>query len=85
MSDKTREGFEVCIRSLCDSPIDSSFALDRDGDGYDYGRTNDMWDAWRASREALVIDLPKSHSSRNREVIKAVGSHIIAQGIKVKA
>lgn len=39
---------------------------------------------WSASRESLVIDLPESVSIHNTEVIKAVGRHIIAQGLKVK-
>jgi len=40
--------------------------------------------AWQASRAALVIDLPKSCSKKNTEIVKAVGRHILLQGIKVK-
>lgn len=40
--------------------------------------------AWIASRASLEVELPKAASARNTEVIKAVGRHIIGQGLKVK-
>jgi len=40
--------------------------------------------AWIASRASLEVELPKASSARNTEVIKAVGRHIIGQGLKVK-
>lgn len=39
---------------------------------------------WQASRAAIEVELPKSANSNSAEVIKAVGRHIIAQGLKVK-
>ena len=42
------------------------------------------WEAWQASRAASEVELPKSANANNAEVIKAVGRHIIAQGLKVK-
>lgn len=52
---------------------------------YECSRTLLALEAWQASRESLVIELPESSSVHNSEVIKAVGRHLIKQGLKVKS
>lgn len=55
MNIKVQQEFEVWARSQC-------MQLKKDGcvTTYAYERTDLAWQAWQASRESLVIELPES-------------------------
>lgn len=54
-----------------------------DAETYYYSGVQAMWVPWQASRASIEIDLPSSKVPQNIEVIKAVGRHILLQGLKV--
>ena len=60
MSDLMREEFEIAFVARCKKK--GEFArLDRFDDGrYEYLDASDAWWGWQASRECLVIELPKN-------------------------
>ncbi|MCD5994174.1 hypothetical protein KDX38_10905 [Pseudomonas sp. CDFA 602] len=61
-NDKMRTGFEDWIKGQEDYFGDATKSLsrcDEDPDEYLCGAVHGAWMAWQASREALVIDLPK--------------------------
>lgn len=66
--------------------------LDFDGDEYTDGNVQLAFDAWKASREAVVVELPEHHPMANtagdmargiREATKVFKAAIEAQGLKV--
>lgn len=87
MSDLSREQFEAAV---VERMKESGFleveirveCLQRHGDGYQDGSIDSYWHFWQASREALVIDLPKVIGSLmySSDVYEAVE----AAGLKVK-
>lgn len=94
--DLMREQFEAAWRARY--PAHGDIALKRSGlDPEDYcnTRVKDAWWAWKASREAVVVDLPNpadygvynDHSDflhvDDVELMKAVRAAIEAQGLKV--
>lgn len=86
MSDsKMREEYEEVVRREFASmgKPEPDFRRNSLGD-YIHATHAAAWWAWQASRAAVVVELPDSSSKHNTEVIKAVGRHIIAQGLKVK-
>lgn len=94
-TEKMREEFEATLREDCEaSGIDapdlrvSPCVLDDGAVIYINDMTQACWWAyrkgWQASRAAVEVELPESASIHNTEVIKAVGRHIIKQGLKVK-
>lgn len=42
------------------------------------------WCAFKGGRESLVIRLPEAKEGRNKEIVKAVGRSLFAQGLKVE-
>jgi len=70
MNDMREEFEDWCLR-------ENGFTPDRsaENDGYRFGATDDMWRAWKASRAALVVELPPQWFSRNdnEEVMSAIG------------
>ena len=98
MSDLMREEFECWVqgRSLC-KKRGAKLKKDSAGSYTDY-RVNDLWMAWQASREYLVIELPErgpsftvdgvtSFSLKNEgrnEAIKEIEVSIHAVGVKTK-
>ena len=59
MSDLMREEFEIAFVDRCKKKGEIS-RLDRFDDGrYEYLDASDAWWGWQASRECLVIELPK--------------------------
>lgn len=53
MSEKMREEFEIFVLH------NHSYGAGCRGDGSYYStKINDMWQAWKASRAALVVELP---------------------------
>ena len=63
MSDFMREEFEQAVVNMHVShgvtPEDASAFLDIGSNGYRSVSTKSAWWAWQASRECLVIELPK--------------------------
>ena len=61
--DKMREDFEAWHIEQCKADgmdwRDLSSELDRDGDGYVYTGAQYAWRGWKASREALCVELPR--------------------------
>lgn len=97
MGDKMREEFEAwyadhfscAIGKDCSAEIIASM---REGDLYgDRGYLNGCWIGWKASRAALVVELPESHSADEymgftRVIREAdIESAFEAAGIKVKS
>ena len=96
MTDKMREEFEAwALTHFINS--DSMRPLVRDEEDvseYRYSRVNMAWVAWQASREALVIELPKiinkdwacdsSECEFMRGGINLTKLSILAAGVKVR-
>lgn len=86
MSDLMREEFECWVqgRSLC-KKRGAKLKKDSAGSYTDY-RVNDLWMAWQASRECLVIELPRCYCADPEAVdyAQSVVEHIESLGIKVK-
>ena len=59
MSEKMRESFELWWRSLGHQ----GFRKKPDG-RYGFGHTETAWQAWQASRAALVVELPPEREER---------------------
>lgn len=78
-NDKMRENFEAWAEEDLGLPMRRLAS----GDYQSFGISM-AWKAWQASRAAVVVELPQSQNPRNSEVIKAVGRHILSQGLKVK-
>lgn len=81
----SREQFEVWVRRI---PFVLNLGRDPDSGNYILQEERDMWAAWQASRQALVVELPviggeftdiqKNTRNRCRAAIEAAG-------VKVKA
>jgi len=83
MDEKMRAEFEAWAQRF-------RLPLHRDGDGYVEAEIDAAWQAWQASRAALVVELPKgsepgdfAHPVMVAEV-EAVISAIEAAGVRVK-
>lgn len=59
MTDKMREEFETAVALEAKEPVLAVY-LSRRGDTYSTSTLHFAWWAWKASREALVIELPAS-------------------------
>ncbi|NMX70890.1 hypothetical protein HBO15_26405 [Pseudomonas sp. WS 5111] len=87
-SDKMREEFEAWAIEDAAS-TDKTLKFERGGDWYlgkDHQQMNLGWAAWQASREALVIELPKYEdypASMEREMRHSLSLVITAAGLKV--
>lgn len=59
--DKVREEFEMWLRSTTDfDTFRTNYAMTKPEDQqYMCHRTNLAWFAWKASRESIVVDLPR--------------------------
>lgn len=57
MTDKMREEFETAVALEAKEPVLAVY-LSRRGDTYSTSTLHFAWWAWKASREALVIELP---------------------------
>ncbi|MDV7209945.1 hypothetical protein [Azotobacter beijerinckii] len=60
--DKVRAEFEEAYRKARYVHVDG-FDLRRLGDAYQCEHAQFAWDMWRASREALVVELPERYSA----------------------
>lgn len=78
-NDKVREQFEAWALS-CNQMIDKA------NGGYLVRWVDCLWVAWRASREALVIDLPDAwHQDRQRLMdADEVSEAVEAAGVRVQ-
>lgn len=94
MSDLMREEFESAMSLETGLSIEL-FELDRNGDSYLSTGPKYAWKAWQASRECLVIELPKPRVARGygEQVADALGFNeginyceeaIHAAGVKTK-
>ena len=86
-TNKMRAEFEAAWRARY--PAHGDIALKRSGlDPEDYcnTRVKDAWWAWQASREAVVVELPKDIVTMAGPVLYAddVRAAIEAQGLKVE-
>ena len=80
-NDKMREEFEAAVALEAKEPVLAVYLSRRD-DTYSTSTLHFAWWAWKASREALVIELPKVIGSLmySSDVYEAVE----AAGLKVK-
>ncbi|MHA7114656.1 hypothetical protein ACX0KM_10840 [Pseudomonas promysalinigenes] len=81
MRDISREQFEAWARD------ENKWLIDRDSFGnYIYGFVRDSWNSWQASREAVVVELPKDIVTMAGPVLYAddIRAAIEAQGLKVE-
>ena len=62
--DKMREEFEAWHIKQCEADgmdlRELSSELDRNGDGYVYTGAQYAWRGWKASRDALCVELPEN-------------------------
>ena len=81
MTDKMRDEFETAVALEAKEPVLAVYLSRRD-DTYSTSTLHFAWWAWKQSREALVIDLPKVIGSLmySSDVYEAVE----AAGLKVK-
>ena len=90
MSDLMREEFEKAVVNMHVShgvpPEDAASFLDIGSNGYRSVSTKSAWWAWQASRECLVIELPRCYCADPEAVdyAQSVVEHIESLGIKVK-
>lgn len=85
MRDICREQFEIFARDVLDWS-DDEFRLASDGKSYYWGATGEAWVFWQASREAVVVALPKFDeypASMERDMRESLRSAIEAQGLRV--
>lgn len=87
--DESRKQFEEWIASTTNSDLHRGVMLDRRESGrYSHLATENKWEAWQASREAIEIELPEwfsPHDCEDRAMWSdAVEKAIRAAGIKVK-
>ncbi|WP_404943626.1 hypothetical protein R1Y13_13540 [Pseudomonas sp. NY8938] len=84
-TNKMREQFESVAREVLDWS-DDEFRLASDGKSYYWGATGEAWVFWQASREAVVVALPKDIVTMAGPVLYAddVRAAIAAQGLKVE-
>lgn len=86
-TEKMRQEFETAfMRGLVGKSLSAACEwLERGSDDeYRSFLARGAWWAWQASRASIEVELPESASIHNTEVIKAVGRHIIKQGLKIK-
>jgi len=85
-NDKMREEFEAWLRTL---PEVLNVGYNIETGRYFLDEDQDRWEAWQASRAAIVVELPKPHFEFDgdtapemmaREVVKSIE----AAGLKVK-
>jgi hypothetical protein len=63
-TNKMREQFEAyALDTFGDYHNKAEDCLIRSHDTYVYGLVHTAWLAWQASRETLIVELPKSHES----------------------
>lgn len=83
-TNKMREQFESFAREVLDWS-DDEFRLASDGKSYYWGATAEAWVFWQASREAVVVELPKEWVTNVGTMLPPPGVRraIEAQGLKV--
>lgn len=90
-NDKMREEFEMSAKEIC-LAITGKFVPARAMDGgYRNQTTQMLWDIWQASRESVVIELPKLSGSTYPDfdggydsAIEDIQKIIESAGLKVK-
>ena len=61
----------------------SEYALRRGADGeYKDGRAVLAWATWKASRAALVVELPKSHPRHRDSCIDVMDAELVVEAIE---
>lgn len=88
-TNKMREQFEAWE---CDAPQGPQtdpmwFMYDAESNAYGLDKIQDRWEVWQASRQAVVVELPKFDdypSSMERDMQGALRSAIEAQGLRAK-
>lgn len=58
--EKMREEFEAWAKTGDNALVDEDMRFMYSRNTYYFATTRYMWEAWQASRESLVIDLPES-------------------------
>lgn len=84
MRDISREQFEAWYLEKHCGGIDRVKTCSNAPDTYYYTDTQTKWVAWQASREAVVVALPRDLNLRApTEVRDMIRHHIEAQGLRV--
>ena len=89
-TEKMREGFEAWLESR----LGERSAIVRVDDGYLHLETEVAWQAWQASRAAVMVELPKPFSAAacrislalrdKNEILRECRAAIKAAGVRVK-
>lgn len=88
-TNKMREQFEAWAhrKAVVSGHQFMAFLLARNADGsYQTTWVDSAWEGWQASREAVVVELPKFDdypASMERDMRESLRSSIEAQGLKV--
>ena len=83
-NDKMREEFEVAVALEAKEPVLAVYLSRRD-DTYSTSTLHFAWWAWKASREALVIELPDEDGMQGHLWAPDVVAAMEAAGVKVKS
>ena len=84
MTDKMREEFETAVALEAKEPVLAVYLSRRD-DTYSTSTLHFAWWAWKASREALVIELPDEDGMQGHLWAPDVVAAMEAAGVKVKS
>ena len=84
MTDKMREEFEAAVALEAKEPVLAVYLSRRD-DTYSTSTLHFAWWAWKASREALVIELPDEDGMQGHLWAPDVVAAMEAAGVKVKS
>lgn len=85
-TNKMREQFEAWYLNNHCGGVDLLKTCSNDPDTYYYVDTRANWLSWQASREAVVVELPKFEdypASMERDMQQSLRAAIEAQGLKV--
>lgn len=83
-NDKMREEFEAAVALEAKEPVLAVYLSRRD-DTYSTSTLHFAWWAWKASREALVIELPDEDGMQGHLWAPDVVAAMEAAGVKVKS
>lgn len=93
MMEESRKQFEEWVANMTNSDLHRAMMLHRRDSGvYGHLATQNKWEAWRASRAAIEIDLPPQVDSSNGQFGAAAwnayrvyaANSIRAAGLKIK-
>lgn len=81
--DKCREQFEEWFNSVAKNAVLADTIKDDNGNYY-FAETRLLWQAWQASRQALVVSLPDASNDGEESLMLVVYKELEEHGISYK-